>query len=135
MIQSVSWQQFIQLMIVLSLIYYGYVLLRYFRRELFYRKSRKVMAAGHSESPDREAMDHLLDFQEVLGSMRKAITAAAGDEQQLAESIMGLWSEFAGKELGEYRNVAATILERDARRLGIDLTKKEIQNLLTNKQA
>ena len=135
MIQSVSWQQFIQLMMVLSLIYYGYVLLRYFRRELFGRKSRKVMTVDSPESPDREAMDYLLDFQEVLVGMRKAITAAAGDEQQLAESIMGLWSEFEGREFGEYRKVATTILERDARRLGIDLTKKEIQNLLSNEKA
>ena len=134
MIQSVSWQQFIQLMIGLSLIYYGYVLLRYFRRELFGRKPRKVMAVDSPKSPDREAVDHLLDFQEVLAGMQKAITAAAGDEQQLAEGIMGRWSEFAGREFGEYRKVAATILERDAHRLGIDLTKKEIQHLLSNEK-
>ncbi|GGF44181.1 hypothetical protein [Echinicola rosea] len=135
MLQSVSWQQFIQVMIVLSLIYYGYVLLRYFRKELFGKRTKKMEADPKLFNTEVEPEDYLLDFQEVLVSMQKAMVAAGRDEQQMAEEILALWSGFNGKDLKVYREVAVKLLEKEARRLGIEMTNREIRNLLTNEQA
>jgi len=135
MLQSVSWQDFIQLLIGLGLIYYGYVFLRYFRKDLFGKRTKKTQLGSSSDHTEVEPGDYLLHFQEVLGSMQKAMVTTSGDEQHMAEEILALWSGFNGKSLKVYREVAVKLLEKEARRLGIEITNREIRNLLTNEQA
>lgn len=93
MFSSVSWQEYLISVILFLIVYYGYLLIVYFRKDL--RPSRQV--SMHTPANDkgifREDEEHALLFSAVhdlMGELKKTFETAAANKYKKEGLLMAL---------------------------------------------
>ncbi|WP_200979801.1 hypothetical protein [Echinicola sp. 20G] len=136
MIQTISWQQFIVSMAGLLTIYYAYVIIMYFRKELLDKKSIWVSAPLKSSKNFPPLKENkweplIIGFMETMVDLEQAVAQSKGDEKVFSDRVLEIWSGFEGKREPVFQRIATLRLRAKIENSGLATTEKEIINLLT----
>lgn len=94
MFSSVSWQEYLISVLLFLIVYYGYIIIVYFRKDL--KSSRNVSThtpANVSKDMFREDEDHALLFSlvhDLMGEIKQVFEISATKKLQTEELIMAL---------------------------------------------
>jgi hypothetical protein len=136
MFSSVSWQEYLISVIFFLIIYYGYILIVYFRKDL--KSSRPVSMntfANEVKDISREDEEHALLFSAVhdlMGELKETFAMAAHHKYQKEGLMMALQAN-----LGKYKKLKGTALQvsvnnhiiRESGLIAVAMDENDIKNM------
>ncbi|MFC4872124.1 hypothetical protein [Negadavirga shengliensis] len=151
MFNQISWEQFFLSLGIFFALYYGYVAIRYFGKELSKMFELKISSRNKKQPSqtsiilsETEFAEVFAELEQINAELRKKVFPAfarSKDKKVLLFQISQKLESFKGLKVPAFRHAINNCIHAEAKKIGLEITHEEleerwktiIENMLPNK--